>query len=131
MGWALGLWASRYDLGPLELGACEVYFIFGSSNVRNDRVCGLDSIPPWEDTSEYPTLPCDSCGALVPPEVEVYETGFGVDWAPSGSFVKWACKRCGHVRMSPISADVTEEELRELERQEEDFWRLQHQEDEY
>jgi len=78
---------------------------------------------PSDDPSRFPTIQCANCGASVSPDVDVYETEVGVDSHPSGSFVRWTCERCGHTRMSAISADVTREELEELEREAEKDWR--------
>jgi RNase P subunit RPR2 len=85
----------------------------------------------WQDLSNTPALICEECGAVVSPEVIEYVTDTGIDWVPSGTFVAWTCGSCGHTRMSAIFADVTEEELEELERQEEEGWLFEHQYAEY
>lgn len=70
------------------------------------------------DPSKIP-MKCENCGALVLPEIVEYMTDVDVDQGPSGSFLRWMCEVCGHVRMSVISADVSGEQLEQLERQEE------------
>ena len=80
-----------------------------------------------EDPSRFPTIECANCGASVSPGVDVYEADAGIDSWPSGSFVRWTCERCGHTKMSAISADVSREELEKLERDAEEEWRSEHQ----
>jgi RNase P subunit RPR2 len=82
---------------------------------------------PLEDPSRYREIECARCGASVSPTVDVYEDGaYDVDSPFSGSLVRWTCERCGHTKMSPISADVAQEQLVRLEREAEEQWRDEH-----
>lgn len=68
------------------------------------------------------SMRCENCGAVVSPEIDEYVTDVYADPEPSGSFLRWTSEKCGHVRISAISAGISGEQIEQLERQEESRW---------
>jgi len=86
----------------------------------------LDGEPPEEDV---PPQPCRNCGALVSPEIDVYEEDPDGLGPPLGSYARWTCGRCGHTTIVPLSAYASKEDVEQLEKEADQLWRLEHEED--